>query len=130
MTTKPIGLPANPPAQPKVDPQKPPGTTAQPPPAQVKTPTVQPKWGPDGVGAQPSKDGLEGPAKRSSLTGLAALGAVGPATAPQAATAKAVPTVGEYDYVIVGSGAGGAPLAGELARKGYRVCVLEAGSAG
>ncbi len=33
----------------------------------------------------------------------------------------------EYDYVIVGSGAGGAPLAARLARRGFRVLVLEAG---
>jgi choline dehydrogenase len=36
----------------------------------------------------------------------------------------------DYDYVIVGSGAGGAPLAAELAKKGYKVCVLEAGGSG
>ena len=33
-----------------------------------------------------------------------------------------------YDYVIVGSGAGGGPLAANLAQKGYSVCLLEAGS--
>ena len=33
----------------------------------------------------------------------------------------------EYDYVVVGTGAGGAPLACNLARAGYRVLVLEAG---
>src|SRR3954471_2254248 len=33
----------------------------------------------------------------------------------------------EYDYVIVGSGAGGGPLAVNLARAGYSVLVLEAG---
>jgi choline dehydrogenase-like flavoprotein len=33
----------------------------------------------------------------------------------------------EYDYVVVGSGAGGAPLAARLARRGFRVLVLEAG---
>ncbi len=32
-----------------------------------------------------------------------------------------------YDYIIVGSGAGGAPLAARLAEKGKRVLVLEAG---
>jgi choline dehydrogenase len=47
-----------------------------------------------------------------------------------AAPKSNVPVIGEYDYVIVGSGAGGAPLAAELARKGYRVCVLEAGAPG
>jgi choline dehydrogenase len=33
----------------------------------------------------------------------------------------------EYDYVIVGSGAGGGPLAANLARAGFRVLILEAG---
>ncbi|MBE7182699.1 MAG: GMC family oxidoreductase [Terriglobus roseus] len=33
----------------------------------------------------------------------------------------------EYDYVIVGSGAGGGPLAARLALAGYSVLVLDAG---
>ncbi len=33
-----------------------------------------------------------------------------------------------YDYVIVGSGAGGGPLAGNLAKAGQKVLLLEAGS--
>lgn len=35
----------------------------------------------------------------------------------------------DYEYVVIGSGAGGGPLAANLARKGYRVLVLEAGDA-
>lgn len=34
----------------------------------------------------------------------------------------------EFDYIIVGSGAGGAPLAARLARAGKKVLVIEAGS--
>ena len=33
----------------------------------------------------------------------------------------------EYEYIIIGSGAGGGPLAANLARKGYKVLLLEAG---
>ncbi len=35
----------------------------------------------------------------------------------------------EYDYIVIGSGAGGGPIAANLARAGYEVLVLEAGSA-
>src|SRR5689334_12277587 len=35
---------------------------------------------------------------------------------------------GEFEYVIVGAGAGGGPLAANLARRGHRVLLLEAGS--
>jgi choline dehydrogenase len=34
----------------------------------------------------------------------------------------------EYEYIVVGSGAGGGPLAANLARRGARVLLLEAGS--
>lgn len=38
-----------------------------------------------------------------------------------------VETLEGYEYVIVGSGAGGGPLAANLARKGHKVLLLEAG---
>jgi choline dehydrogenase-like flavoprotein len=34
----------------------------------------------------------------------------------------------EFDYIVVGSGAGGGPLAARLAKSGFRVLVIEAGS--
>jgi choline dehydrogenase len=33
----------------------------------------------------------------------------------------------DFDYVVIGSGAGGGPLAANLARKGFKILVLEAG---
>ncbi|KAI0723587.1 choline dehydrogenase mitochondrial precursor [Earliella scabrosa] len=37
-------------------------------------------------------------------------------------------TLEDYEYVVVGSGAGGAPIAARLALAGYKVLLLEAGS--
>ncbi|ROR82822.1 choline dehydrogenase [Plantibacter flavus] len=84
--------------------------------------------------------------RRGLITGLAA----GAAAAAVGAIAAAVPgrvafdpegprrpvidtdaleSKDEYDYVIVGAGAGGGPLAVRLAEAGYEVLVLEAGPA-
>jgi choline dehydrogenase-like flavoprotein len=35
--------------------------------------------------------------------------------------------IGEHNFIIVGSGAGGGPLAVNLAKNGFRVLVLEVG---
>ncbi|MQA90738.1 MAG: glucose-methanol-choline oxidoreductase [Gemmatimonas sp.] len=40
---------------------------------------------------------------------------------------KQIGEAAEYEFIVVGSGAGGGPLAANLARGGYRVLLLEAG---
>ena len=42
-------------------------------------------------------------------------------------TSSTPPETSEFDFIIVGSGAGGGPLAGRLALEGHRVLLLEAG---
>lgn len=45
----------------------------------------------------------------------------------EALLGEEVDTIDGYEYVVVGSGAGGGPLAANLARKGHKVLLLEAG---
>ena len=58
------------------------------------------------------------------------IGAQGPASTPQADGTDATVTgnPGSYQFIVVGSGAGGGPLACNLARAGKRVLLIEAGS--
>ncbi len=65
---------------------------------------------------------------RRRLLGLAA-GLAGTAVLTHAGAAAAADGVDEVDYVIVGSGPGGSPLAARLAEAGFTVLVLEAGPA-
>jgi choline dehydrogenase len=67
--------------------------------------------------------------KLGIAAGLALLGGCAPATvlpAPIDVACKPAPG-DDFDYVVVGSGAGGGPLACNLARAGFRVLLLEAG---
>jgi len=43
-------------------------------------------------------------------------------------SSESVTTLEDYEYVVVGSGAGGSPLAARLALAGYKVLLLEAGN--
>ena len=64
----------------------------------------------------------DGVSRRTVLKGLGAAGVLTSGTGRALAQ-----TVATFDYVVVGSGPGGGPLACNLARAGYSVCLMEAG---
>src|SRR5262245_21132232 len=68
--------------------------------------------------------------RRRLFLQMLGLGSVASATSCADATGSQIgeETEGGYEYIIVGSGAGGGPLACNLARAGHRVLLLEAGS--
>ncbi|KAL8243704.1 hypothetical protein R6Q59_009962 [Mikania micrantha] len=62
----------------------------------------------------------------SSLFGLAAASFLGVGFA--APFANTIPTIdGDFEYIVVGSGGGGGPLASRLAQNGHKVLLIEAG---
>ena len=75
---------------------------------------------------------LRGPARKNRFALVGAL-VMGCAATPGCRSNEATPSTGKatadgaYEYIVVGSGAGGAPLAARLARAGKRVLLVEAG---
>ncbi|RYZ58303.1 MAG: FAD-binding protein, partial [Proteobacteria bacterium] len=60
----------------------------------------------------------------ASVASTAACGVVGRSSSSTLSDKSSA----EYDYIIVGSGAGGGPLAVNLAKAGFKVLLLEAGT--
>src|SRR6266545_2497912 len=71
--------------------------------------------------------GWELAAKSGILHALDRSGVAGARTEPHINDAAVAGGKVEYDYIVIGSGAGGGPVAANLARAGYEVLVLEAG---
>ena len=69
--------------------------------------------------------GPDGISRRTVLKGLGAAGVL-----TSGAGRALAQTDATFDYVVVGSGPGGGPLACNLARAGYSVCLMEAGGPG
>lgn len=71
---------------------------------------------------KPAPDGDFTTSRRSFTKGLLAAG-IGAAVLPLSAAGNEA----EFDYIIVGAGAGGGPLAVRLVKAGYKVALLDAG---
>ncbi len=65
---------------------------------------------------------MNGVSRRSVLKGMAAAGVAASDAGAALAQGSAV-----FDYIVVGSGPGGGPVACNLAKAGYSVCLMEAG---
>ncbi len=81
---------------------------------------------------QTPKKPTEGLSRREFVKNTVAMGVATTILAPLSEKLMAQTRVEsdpkEYDYVVIGSGAGGGPVAANLVREGFRVCLIEAGA--
>lgn len=77
-----------------------------------------------------TKDGKESPSGKLSRRELLKQSAAAAGMAALASGSSKAQTISQADYIVIGAGPGGGPLACNLAKAGYNVVLMEAGTAG